>query len=101
MFYFQIGAGRTRCKSKPKVHTWLDLLFADVIVVFFDDHRVSCSHMQWPSILHKQSAIGKVTHPRRHLKRFVKLRELKHWWQKKLALKLPKDLVARLIPLLG
>ena len=57
--------------------------------------------MQWPSILYKQSAIGKVTHPCMHLKRFFKLLKLEHGWRKKLALKLPKDLVARLIPILG
>ena len=30
IFYFHVGAGRTRCNSKPKVYTGLDLLFADV-----------------------------------------------------------------------
>ena len=59
------------------------------LVVFFDNHRASCSHMQWPSILHQQSAIGKVTHPRMHLKRFVKLRELKYGQRRQLAPKLP------------
>jgi hypothetical protein len=29
-FAFQVGAGRTRPNTKPKVHTGIDLLFADV-----------------------------------------------------------------------
>jgi hypothetical protein len=29
-FSFQVGAGRTRPNTKPKVHTGIDLLFADV-----------------------------------------------------------------------
>ena len=43
----------------------------------------------------------KITHPRIHLKRFVKFRELEHGRQRELVLKLPKDLVSKLIPLLG
>ena len=29
------------------------------LVVFFDNHQTSCSHIQWPSLFHQQSAIGK------------------------------------------
>jgi hypothetical protein len=29
-FDLQVGAGRTRPNTKPKLHTWIDLLFADV-----------------------------------------------------------------------
>src|ERR1700738_2293664 len=47
------------------------------------------------------SANGKVTRPRMHLKRFVKVRELKHGRRRELAFELPKSLVTRLIPLLG
>src|ERR1700737_1476582 len=45
------------------------------------------------------SANGKVTRPRMHLKRFVKVRKLKHGQRRELAFKLPKGLVTRLIPL--
>ena len=31
IFYFHVGPGCTRCNSKPKMHTGLDLLFADVL----------------------------------------------------------------------
>lgn len=30
MFFCQVGAGRTRSNTKPKLHTGIDLLFADV-----------------------------------------------------------------------
>ena len=46
-------------------------------------------------------ANGKVIRPRMHLKRFVKLREPDHGRQRELALKLLKNLVAKLIPLSG
>jgi hypothetical protein len=47
------------------------------------------------------SANAKVTRPRMHLKRFVKVRELKHGRRRELVFELPKGLVTRLIPLLG
>ena len=71
------------------------------LAVPFDNHWASCSHMQWPSTLHQHSANAKITHPRMHLKRFVKFRELEHGRRRQLVLKLPKGLVTKLIPLLG
>jgi hypothetical protein len=71
------------------------------LAVLFDNHRASCSHMQWPSTLHQHSANAKITHPRMHLKRFVKFREHEHGRRRQLVLKLSKGLVTKLIPLLG
>ena len=31
VFAFQVGTGRTRPNTKPKVHMGIDLLFADVL----------------------------------------------------------------------
>jgi hypothetical protein len=71
------------------------------LAVLFDNHWAPCSHMQWPSTLHQHSANAKITHPRMHLKRFVKFRELEHGRRRQLVLKLSKGLVTKLIPLLG
>src|ERR1700738_4090569 len=71
------------------------------LVCFFDNHRASCLHIQWPSILHQQYAIGKVIHPRMHLKRFVKFRKLEHERRRELGLKLPKDFGEKAHPTLG
>ena len=94
------------CTTPPSVATspnnvlWRRFISHE-LVVSFDNHWASCSHKQWPSNVHQQCVNGKITHPRIHLKRFVKFRKLEHGWRKQLALKLSKALVTKLISLLG
>ena len=113
LMFMPQNTSRTHCLCKPLLCATPNIVattssnalrpkkISHELAASFSTHRASCFHMQWPSILHQQSANAKVTQPAMHLKRFVKFHELEHRRQRQLALKLPKDLVTRFIPLLG